>query len=271
MQPAGELSGTEPEAQAAGIEGQAPVGGGLLGAREEGMALSGGSLTAPEAESGMTTPGTREAQTSVAGYPSVAEPEAQAALGLAEPGQLSGAVAGTESLPVAELEAQTFGAAEPGQPSETRLGAGALRAQRDETAGLSRGGSAARVSPERLGFASEKGTRELTQEELEAKFLQGQQSASDDIRPTVVRRPPKAGQPANRGGAVALQVIVNNKSVTLTGKSSYIFVDVFNAIDFDLKAGGGRAIVTKLNGETPSYTTPLKYGDKVEIYWEGQR
>ena len=54
----------------------------------------------------------------------------------------------------------------------------------------------------------------------------------------------------------------------LKGKSSYVFVDVFEYINFDLNAGNGRAVVTRLNGEFPSYMAELKEGDKVEVYWE---
>ena len=108
---------------------------------------------------------------------------------------------------------------------------------------------------------------ELTQEELEEKFLQTQQAADNDIRPTI-RKKPEAKPVKEKPEAASLQVVVNNAAVTLTGKSSYVFVDVFDAIAFDLNAGNGRAIVTKLNNEVPSYTAPLKYGDVIEIYWE---
>lgn len=108
---------------------------------------------------------------------------------------------------------------------------------------------------------------ELTQEELEEKYLQSQQTVESDIRPTI-RKKPEAKIVKEKPAGVSLQVIVNNAAVTLTGKASYVFVDVFDAIAFDLNVGKGRAIVTKLNGEVPSYTAPLKYGDVVEIYWE---
>ena len=65
-----------------------------------------------------------------------------------------------------------------------------------------------------------------------------------------------------------LHVIVNNESVTLHGKADYIFVDIFDAIDFDLSKPNGRAIVTTLNGSTPDYMQPIKEGDKIEVYWK---
>ena len=51
-------------------------------------------------------------------------------------------------------------------------------------------------------------------------------------------------------------------------KVNNVFVDVFDAISFDLNAGNGRSIVTKLNGETTAYTALLQDGDVIEIYWE---
>ena len=108
---------------------------------------------------------------------------------------------------------------------------------------------------------------ELSQEELEEKFIQSQQTAESDIRPTIIKKPEVKTVKA-KPETVSLQVIVNNAAVTLTGKSSYVFVDVFDAISFDLNAGNGRAIVTRLNNAMPSYTAPLQYGDVIEIYWE---
>lgn len=109
--------------------------------------------------------------------------------------------------------------------------------------------------------------QELTQEELEERFMQSQQAAENDIRPTI-RKKQEVKPVKAKPEAASLQVVVNNAAVTLTGKPSYVFVDVFDAIAFDLNAGNGRAIVTKLNNEVPSYTAPLKYGDVIEIYWE---
>ncbi len=65
-----------------------------------------------------------------------------------------------------------------------------------------------------------------------------------------------------------LHVIVNNEAVTLHGKADYIFVDIFDAIDFDLSKPNGRSIVTTLNGSTPDYMQPIKEGDKIEVYWK---
>ncbi|MDC7295082.1 rod shape-determining protein [Butyrivibrio sp. DSM 10294] len=65
-----------------------------------------------------------------------------------------------------------------------------------------------------------------------------------------------------------LHLMVNNDPITLHGKADYIFVDIFDAIDFDLSKPNGRSIVTSLNGGTPDYMEPIHEGDKIEVYWK---
>lgn len=62
-------------------------------------------------------------------------------------------------------------------------------------------------------------------------------------------------------------VVVNGKYILLKGKSSYVFVDVFDYIDFDLSKPLGKSIVTKLNGNNAQYMQRLDNGDTIEIYW----
>lgn len=63
-------------------------------------------------------------------------------------------------------------------------------------------------------------------------------------------------------------VIVNRQAVTLKGKSSYVYVDVFDYINFDLSRSAGRTIVTTLNGRPAEYMETLNDGDIIEIYWK---
>ncbi len=71
--------------------------------------------------------------------------------------------------------------------------------------------------------------------------------------------------------SVDVNITINGEVKKLTGKKDYIFVDVFNLIDFDPNAGGGRHVVTKINGNVCGYADPLKEGDVVEVYWEEQK
>lgn len=63
-------------------------------------------------------------------------------------------------------------------------------------------------------------------------------------------------------------VIVNGLPVSLNGKASYVFVDIFNYIDFDLSKVQGSGLVTKQNGMEAQYMQPLYQGDVIEIYWK---
>lgn len=65
-----------------------------------------------------------------------------------------------------------------------------------------------------------------------------------------------------------ITVLVNGESVTMTGKEEYVYVDIFNYIEFNLNTPRGRVIVTLLNGESADYTAVLNDGDIIEIYWE---
>lgn len=66
-----------------------------------------------------------------------------------------------------------------------------------------------------------------------------------------------------------LEIIVNGKKEVLSDKKSYIFVDIFDIIAFDLKEIKGTEVVTTLNGKKADFMQPLKNGDIAEIYWKG--
>jgi dephospho-CoA kinase/cell division protein FtsA len=112
--------------------------------------------------------------------------------------------------------------------------------------------------------------RELSQKELEEKFMEEQKAAEKDIKPTIIERAEQraAKRAAKKLAGMDMHIVVNKMPVTLSGKKTYVFVDVFDVIGFDMQAGNGRNIVTLLNGESPSYTAELKEGDVLEIYWE---
>ena len=65
-----------------------------------------------------------------------------------------------------------------------------------------------------------------------------------------------------------ITVVVNQEPVVLQGKQEYIFVDIFDVIDFDLSTLKGKGIVTKVNGHRAEYMEAIHDGDVIEIYWE---
>lgn len=64
-----------------------------------------------------------------------------------------------------------------------------------------------------------------------------------------------------------ITVFVNDKPVELYGKKEYVFVDVFDYIDFDLSKPEGKGIVTRHNGSNAGYMDSVNSGDRLEIYW----
>ena len=63
-------------------------------------------------------------------------------------------------------------------------------------------------------------------------------------------------------------VIVNQKPVVMRGKQNYMFVDIFDYIDFDTSRMQGSGIATLVNGKDAQYTQELYNGDKIEVYWK---
>lgn len=86
----------------------------------------------------------------------------------------------------------------------------------------------------------------------------------EPARISSVERMLKEG-PAN---GLPITVNVNGEPYRLDGKTDYVFVDIFNVIDFDLNDSRGRSIVTLINGENAQYTKKLSDGDNIEVYWK---
>jgi hypothetical protein len=66
---------------------------------------------------------------------------------------------------------------------------------------------------------------------------------------------------------IGITVYVNDQPVHLTGKDSYIFVDIFDFYKFNLSEANGRAVITNLNGQNAVYTAQLNAGDHIELGW----
>ncbi len=113
-------------------------------------------------------------------------------------------------------------------------------------------------------------SREPETKALQASALQASTLQAPDSKAQVLEAPalgtPVLEAPAHDAGA--LEVKVNGQPVMLTGKPHYVFVDVFEFIEFDLNDAGGRGIVTLLNGKPAEYMAELAAGDVIEIYWK---
>lgn len=99
---------------------------------------------------------------------------------------------------------------------------------------------------------------------VEEEVIYQADSQSEDMQGTreAVGEPQQEEKPDT-----LLEVIVNQIPVTLNGKKNYVFVDVFDYIDFDLSNPDGSDIVTNLNGRQAEYMEGLSNGDVIDIYW----
>lgn len=69
-------------------------------------------------------------------------------------------------------------------------------------------------------------------------------------------------------GGKNLDIIVNGENKSIRSENSqFIFVDIFNHLDFDLSDPKGN-IVLKLNGRKAGFTDVIKPGDVIDIYWD---
>ena len=66
----------------------------------------------------------------------------------------------------------------------------------------------------------------------------------------------------------SIYVTVNGEQVCLSGKKEYVFVDVFEHIDFDLSKPQGSGIVTRIDGRDAQYMETIRGGAVIEIYWK---
>lgn len=69
-------------------------------------------------------------------------------------------------------------------------------------------------------------------------------------------------------GNTEIVVIINKIPTRLHGKPGYVFVDIFDYINFDLTKQHGKGIVTTVNQRVAQYMEPLYDGDVIEVYWK---
>lgn len=83
-----------------------------------------------------------------------------------------------------------------------------------------------------------------------------------------IQVPPAKTENVNGALVQTLYVVVNDEVVEMTGKPDYIYVDIFQFIDFDLSKPQGTAVETLINGRNAQYTEPLSNGDRLDIFWK---
>lgn len=92
------------------------------------------------------------------------------------------------------------------------------------------------------------------------------ETSGEAVRPPEEKR--EITIPSEEEDTTICIVNINGEQVELMGKKSYIFVDIFDRITFDLNAGKGRAIATLVNGKNAEFSQELHDGDRIELYWK---
>ena len=113
---------------------------------------------------------------------------------------------------------------------------------------------------------------ETYEDAVEAESIENSQYADDGTLDEEYVEYKQAKEEARRkeeeSRYVALTVNVNGEPVTMNNKPEYVFTDIFDHIDFDLKnPPAGKGIVTMLNGDKAVFSQPLSEGDELEIRW----
>lgn len=66
---------------------------------------------------------------------------------------------------------------------------------------------------------------------------------------------------------MAVSVTVNGTPVILRNKQKYLFVDILDVYPFDTSVIRGTELIKKINGEKCDFTSVIKAGDILELYW----
>ncbi len=95
--------------------------------------------------------------------------------------------------------------------------------------------------------------------EEESVIIKEESAITEDI--AIVEEPVK-----EKGRQII--VMVNQRAITLTGKETYVFVDIFEVYQFNLEEPQGKELVTRLNHRKAQYLETIQDGDIIEIYWK---
>ena len=66
---------------------------------------------------------------------------------------------------------------------------------------------------------------------------------------------------------IEITVTVNGDTVTLKGKTGYLFVDILDVYPFDTSVIKGTGLVMTINGNEAMFADSINDGDVLRIYW----
>lgn len=120
-------------------------------------------------------------------------------------------------------------------------------------------------------MVNQKAEDTVTEESVESDWEQEEQYEEEPEDEPVVRKPVEASvikKPVEEPEP-GIVVIANKQPVFLKGKKNFVYVDVFDYIDFDTThRPAGKQIMTQLNGRPAQYMEEIKEGDIIDIFWD---
>ncbi len=96
----------------------------------------------------------------------------------------------------------------------------------------------------------------------ESETILPDDDASEDVTPESIKKDHTSDIDKKN-----ISIVVNKQPVTLSGKASYVFVDLFDVYPFDLKNAKGTKLIMKRNGNDVGHFDVLNDGDVIDIYW----
>lgn len=105
------------------------------------------------------------------------------------------------------------------------------------------------------------GSEENFDEEFENKSENKSEKQSED-------KPENKSETKLERKTTNVSIIVNNTPVVLSGKDSYIFVDILDFYPFDTSTAQGTNLVMRINGIDSSFTDKVSDKDIIDLYWE---
>lgn len=103
--------------------------------------------------------------------------------------------------------------------------------------------------------------------EPEEEYVRPTPKAVNQAKPAS-QAPVEEPSPAPKLQNSRIVVLINGKSVILSGKPNYTFVDIFDFYSFDLSKPQGTELVTTINGVKAEFMGPIYDGSIIELYWK---
>ncbi len=131
---------------------------------------------------------------------------------------------------------------------------------------------------ESKSFSSEKEDEDILKESSKSLVENDDMTSKEPLHETeynnaesdeaVVSNKTLGGDDNKKDLQVDLHVTVNGEPIVLTGKTKYVYVDIFDKYDFDLSRVRGTKLVQTIDGAEAQHFSPLHNGAVIELYWK---